>query len=144
MEGSNANCGKPLCCRASSGLVATTEDEAGYWGDYRKCDMPWRTLENAVKHMSKHHSVSQYIRSTRILMNLVVSLFHCSRTSLISYGLAILFHTTIGQQVEKKTCLYMKAYLIWLKNIFPTHQSIRHWEIMMLILSIRKSEIIAM
>ncbi|KZS07062.1 Uncharacterized protein APZ42_029601 [Daphnia magna] len=61
MEGSNANCGKPLCCRASSGLVATTEDEAGYWGDYRKCDMPWRTLENAVKHMSKHHSDVAYI-----------------------------------------------------------------------------------
>ncbi|XP_057370154.1 sphingomyelin phosphodiesterase-like [Daphnia carinata] len=61
LEGSNANCGKPLCCRASSGLVATTDDEAGYWGDYRKCDMPWRTLENAVKHMSKHHSDVAYI-----------------------------------------------------------------------------------
>ena len=57
MEGSNANCGNPLCCRASSGTVNTVEDSAGYWGDYRKCDLPWRTLESSVEHMSKQHKV---------------------------------------------------------------------------------------
>jgi sphingomyelin phosphodiesterase len=57
MEGSNANCGNPLCCRASSGPITKDEDSAGYWGDYRKCDLPWRTLENSVEQMSKHHLV---------------------------------------------------------------------------------------
>ncbi|XP_046447290.1 sphingomyelin phosphodiesterase-like [Daphnia pulex] len=61
MEGSNANCGNPLCCRASSGPITKNEDSAGYWGDYRKCDLPWRTLENSVEQMSKHHLDSAYI-----------------------------------------------------------------------------------
>jgi sphingomyelin phosphodiesterase len=57
LEGSLANCRDPLCCRASSGPVNNTADAAGYWGDYRSCDLPWRTIENAVVHMAKQHSV---------------------------------------------------------------------------------------
>ena len=58
LEGSNANCADPMCCRATSGIATRPEDKAGYWGDYRSCDMPWRTLENAIAHMAKHHSVN--------------------------------------------------------------------------------------
>lgn len=57
LEGSNAKCGDPLCCRESSGTVKDPADSAGYWGDYRSCDMPWRTLESAVAHMADHHNV---------------------------------------------------------------------------------------
>ena len=65
LEGSNAKCGDPLCCRASSGTVKDPADSAGYWGDYRSCDMPWRTLESAVAHMAEHHNVSLYLESIK-------------------------------------------------------------------------------
>ena len=64
LEGSLANCfkdGYSLCCRASSGNVTDPSDAAGYWGDYRTCDMPWRTIENAVAHMAQVHSDAAYI-----------------------------------------------------------------------------------
>ena len=57
VAGGNANCKDPLCCRSSSGAVSKAEDAAGYWGDYRNCDVPWRTVENTVAHMSLQHSV---------------------------------------------------------------------------------------
>lgn len=56
-EGSNANCGEPLCCRESSGSPSTPSDAAGYWGDYRNCDTPLRTLENMLAHINKTHKV---------------------------------------------------------------------------------------
>ncbi|GFQ88491.1 putative sphingomyelin phosphodiesterase asm-3 [Trichonephila clavata] len=31
-ENSSANCGEPLCCRATSGKPSRPEDAAGYWG----------------------------------------------------------------------------------------------------------------
>ncbi len=51
-------CGDPICCRASSGDVVNATDAAGYWGDRRGCDLPWRTIENAVSHMAQEHAVS--------------------------------------------------------------------------------------
>lgn len=61
LEGSNANCHEPLCCRASSGNLTNPKDAAGYWGDYGSCDIPWRTIENTVMHMSKQHPDTDYI-----------------------------------------------------------------------------------
>ena len=54
-EGSNAVCGEPMCCRESSGLVEKVEDKAGYWGDFRKCDTPLRTIEAMYKHIAATH-----------------------------------------------------------------------------------------
>jgi sphingomyelin phosphodiesterase len=54
-EGSNANCGEPLCCRSTSSPVIDPSDKAGYWGDYRKCDTPLRTIESMYRHISKTH-----------------------------------------------------------------------------------------
>ena len=34
-EGSNAECGEPMCCRETSGPVMDERDKAGFWGDYR-------------------------------------------------------------------------------------------------------------
>ncbi|XP_032779473.2 sphingomyelin phosphodiesterase [Daphnia magna] len=61
LEGSNAVCGDPLCCRASSGEVVNATDAAGYWGDRRDCDLPWRTVEKAVAHMAQQHPDTAYI-----------------------------------------------------------------------------------
>ena len=49
--GSNTNCGEPLCCRASHGSPSTPSAGAGYWGDYRDCDIPPRTFDSLLNHL---------------------------------------------------------------------------------------------
>ena len=58
LEGSLANCHDKLCCRGSSGTVTNQADAAGYWGDYRDCDSPWRTVDKAMAHMARQHPVN--------------------------------------------------------------------------------------
>lgn len=60
-EGSNANCGEPLCCREASSKPLQPSDVAGPWGDYRNCDTPLRTLENMLSHINKTHKVDYVI-----------------------------------------------------------------------------------
>jgi len=54
-EGSNAACDDPMCCREESGFVTSDEDKAGYWGDFRKCDTPLRTIEAMYAHIVSTH-----------------------------------------------------------------------------------------
>ncbi|XP_037914382.1 sphingomyelin phosphodiesterase isoform X1 [Hermetia illucens] len=61
VEGSNANCNEPLCCRASNGRPSSPNDAAGKWGDYRKCDTPKRTVDNLLQHISETHPDIDYI-----------------------------------------------------------------------------------
>ncbi|XP_046645796.1 sphingomyelin phosphodiesterase-like [Daphnia pulicaria] len=61
LAGSLAVCGDPLCCRASSGDVVNATDAAGYWGDYRTCDLPWYLIENSVSQMASLHPDVGYI-----------------------------------------------------------------------------------
>jgi len=61
LEGSNAVCGEPLCCRADSPGELLPGNEAGFWGDYRVCDIPWRTVENAMATISRQHPDIDYI-----------------------------------------------------------------------------------
>jgi len=56
LEGSNANCGEPMCCRHTSGPVLYGEDKAGFWGDYRKCDTPLRTIKSMYEHIRIEHA----------------------------------------------------------------------------------------
>jgi sphingomyelin phosphodiesterase len=39
-EGSNGNCGKPLCCRAENGIPSNLSQAAGRWGYQGFCDLP--------------------------------------------------------------------------------------------------------
>jgi sphingomyelin phosphodiesterase len=64
--GSNAVCKELVCCRADSGDLLNQTDAAGYWGDYRSCDLPWYTIEKAVAHMAEKHSVCVNTSSTGI------------------------------------------------------------------------------
>jgi sphingomyelin phosphodiesterase len=48
--GSNADCGKPLCCQ--DGQPEVGSDPAGYWGDYRHCDIPTWTIDDLFKQLS--------------------------------------------------------------------------------------------
>lgn len=49
--GMNSVCQMPVCCRSSSGLPATPDNAAGKWGDYN-CDIPPRTLQSLLDHIS--------------------------------------------------------------------------------------------
>jgi hypothetical protein len=58
--GSLAQCGQPLCCRNSStqaGVELNENNTAGYWGDYRNCDVPLWTVENMFDYISKNEKV---------------------------------------------------------------------------------------
>nr|XP_022905481.1 sphingomyelin phosphodiesterase-like isoform X2 [Onthophagus taurus] len=61
LEGSNADCNEPLCCRLTNGPAASKEQAAGKWGDYRKCDTPKRTVDNLLTHISDTHPDIDYI-----------------------------------------------------------------------------------
>uniref|UniRef100_A0A1A9ZW88 Sphingomyelin phosphodiesterase n=1 Tax=Glossina pallidipes TaxID=7398 RepID=A0A1A9ZW88_GLOPL len=61
VEGSNAECNEPLCCRLSSGKPENPNSRAGKWGDYRKCDTPKRTVDNMLSHIADTHSDIDYI-----------------------------------------------------------------------------------
>ena len=60
--GSLNDCNEPLCCRATSGPVAANDRrrQAGRWGDYGNCDVPVRTLRNALERIREQHSNAEY------------------------------------------------------------------------------------
>ncbi|EDW15479.1 uncharacterized protein Dmoj_GI24854 [Drosophila mojavensis] len=51
--GSLAACPEPLCCQRQKSTTEGTSDAAGFWGDYRDCDLPWRSFESALDHAAK-------------------------------------------------------------------------------------------
>ncbi|CAH1801877.1 unnamed protein product [Owenia fusiformis] len=55
MEGSDAECGEPLCCRSNDNPAPTEARKAGKWGDIRNCDTPFRTLESMFQHIATTH-----------------------------------------------------------------------------------------
>ena len=59
-EGADAVCGEPLCCRQTSGHTSA-QNRAGFWGDYRDCDIPLRTLENSLKFIESKHQDIDYV-----------------------------------------------------------------------------------
>ncbi|KAH1003584.1 hypothetical protein HUJ04_003485 [Dendroctonus ponderosae] len=64
MEGANADCSEPLCCRLTNGQALTKESAAGKWGDYRKCDTPKITVDNMLQHIQDTHPDIDYIMWT--------------------------------------------------------------------------------
>lgn len=57
VEGANAVCDEPLCCRDKSQKVLKESDGAGKWGDYRNCDLPKATVDNMLDHIVNVHPV---------------------------------------------------------------------------------------
>ena len=64
-EGGNAACGEPLCCRPPEGLEKIfpipKKNKAGYWGDYRDCDIPMRTFESTLSHIKANHDDLDFV-----------------------------------------------------------------------------------
>ena len=60
--GSNANCGRPLCCR--EGSPKTGESGAGFWGDYRTCDLPPWTAASMFTYIVQNEEQIDWIYFT--------------------------------------------------------------------------------
>lgn len=58
--GGDAKCEEPLCCRKSSKSIPLSR-QSGFWGDYRNCDVPLRTLQAMLKEIKKNHKDIDYI-----------------------------------------------------------------------------------
>ncbi|XP_075144544.1 sphingomyelin phosphodiesterase 1-like [Haematobia irritans] len=62
-----AECDEPMCCRPSSttrSTLSTNTTGAGYWADYRNCDIPIYMVENAFDHIRATHKDIDYIYFT--------------------------------------------------------------------------------
>ncbi|GCB83907.1 hypothetical protein scyTo_0024749, partial [Scyliorhinus torazame] len=55
VPGNNPDCRDPLCCRKGSGLPTKHRKGAGMWGEYSKCDLPLKTIENLLQHLQSRH-----------------------------------------------------------------------------------------
>ncbi|CAF4760111.1 unnamed protein product [Rotaria sp. Silwood1] len=53
--GSQADCSQPLCCRA--GQPVPGHIGAGFWGDYRNCDIPYWTAESILKYAAELENI---------------------------------------------------------------------------------------
>ena len=57
-NGSEALCDEPLCCQRAA-KVGLPKLQAGYWGTLAACDVPMRTIESLLAHISREHMVSK-------------------------------------------------------------------------------------
>ncbi|XP_073820247.1 sphingomyelin phosphodiesterase-like [Musca autumnalis] len=69
--GSLAECEEPLCCQRHSDVAQGTSKAAGYWGDYRECDLPWQTLENAFDHIKTNHKLDYIYQTGDVIDHMV-------------------------------------------------------------------------
>ncbi|CAF3614912.1 unnamed protein product [Rotaria sordida] len=53
--GSQADCPQPLCCREGQPIPSHTG--AGFWGDYRNCDIPYWTAEYILKYAAELENI---------------------------------------------------------------------------------------
>ncbi|XP_059620625.1 sphingomyelin phosphodiesterase-like [Phlebotomus argentipes] len=65
-EGTHAVCGEPSCCRSDQPLPPGTpaSEAAGYWGDYRDCDSPFRAVQDSFRHIRSQHPNIDYVYFT--------------------------------------------------------------------------------
>lgn len=62
--GSLAQCDEPMCCRETPASGVSDAARAGYWSDYRDCDTPLHTIENALDHIKETYKTIDYIYQT--------------------------------------------------------------------------------
>lgn len=64
LEGGLGNCADPVCCRRADGIPSNPADAAGFWGDYRACDTPWRAVEDTLLRIRAAHPDADVIYHT--------------------------------------------------------------------------------
>ena len=70
----NAECGATMCCRSDQGNPDRQEAAAGYWGDYRHCDIPWQTVQNTLQQIKQSHKVNTSTCKRKLLRNIAAYL----------------------------------------------------------------------
>lgn len=61
MEGTNAECGEPVCCRPEDGFPGPGPTAAGKYGDYRNCDTAAAALDNLFEYFNSIQDQFDYI-----------------------------------------------------------------------------------
>ncbi|KAK5650745.1 hypothetical protein RI129_001774 [Pyrocoelia pectoralis] len=61
---SNPNCDAVLCCESTSGPPKSSNDGAGFWGDYGVCDIPWHSFEDLLNQITKQHKKVDWVYFT--------------------------------------------------------------------------------
>lgn len=100
VEGSNAYCNEPLCCRANDGMTNISFSAAKKWGEYR-CDLPKRTFEHLLDHIAETHKVTEHtnFHHDTFHLNITYKVFISTTSFRIlttSFGQAILWHMMFG------------------------------------------------
>ncbi|XP_055905944.1 sphingomyelin phosphodiesterase-like [Eupeodes corollae] len=62
--GALAECDDTLCCQLHKNISENTNKAAGFWGDYRNCDIPWHTIADSLKQIKKNNEKIDYIYQT--------------------------------------------------------------------------------
>ena len=57
--GTDAKCGKPMCCMNTTSMTDDPDKAAGVWGSYT-CDLPYWTFQNMLEHIKEMHGKVQY------------------------------------------------------------------------------------
>ncbi|GMR37060.1 hypothetical protein PMAYCL1PPCAC_07255 [Pristionchus mayeri] len=58
LPGSEAECRDPVCCRGKGSAERSNPSvAAGFWGTIGKCDIPYRTMDNMLRHISQTEKV---------------------------------------------------------------------------------------
>jgi hypothetical protein len=74
MPNGNAECGAVMCCRRDQGKPDRPEAAAGYWGDYRDCDIPWQTVQNTLQQIKENHKVNMCICKKKLFRSIAAYL----------------------------------------------------------------------
>lgn len=119
LAGSNAACADFLCCRADSGDVVNATDAAGYWGDYRKCDLPWHTIEKAIAHMAEKHSVYVNNGFVQNSAEIVIVLFSLKDSAYIIWTGDLVPHNVWSTSKEDNIYI-MERLMNLIQRYFPS------------------------
>uniref|UniRef100_A0A1L8EJC3 Sphingomyelin phosphodiesterase n=1 Tax=Haematobia irritans TaxID=7368 RepID=A0A1L8EJC3_HAEIR len=69
--GALAECDEPMCCQRHKDVAQGTSKAAGFWGDYRDCDLPWQTVDNAFTHIKETHKIDYIYQTGDVIDHMV-------------------------------------------------------------------------
>ena len=75
--GSNAACDLPLCCQKGNGPAPTPASEAGFWGDYHVCDIPWHSVTNFTAYLTNLNVKKTTLKHKIVLLLLLGNVRPC-------------------------------------------------------------------
>jgi hypothetical protein len=111
MPNGNAKCGEPMCCRRSQGKPENPDIAAGYWGDYRSCDIPWQAVQNTLHQIKGSHEVNIAIAIALLSAQRWALQYHLSIPSTIMYCCHLLCLFIMTEQQVLAFYLYMDSFL---------------------------------